>query len=227
MKLYVSEAQFQPQRQDLIEEWNAHDFMKWRDTTSKNLAIVSTLIATVAFSATFNVPGSYGDDGKANLAGDRMYNAFLILDTFSMVTSVVATILLISGTASRSNRSWLSFVIAMHFLWLSLNSMVIGFFAAITAVMSKKKGIRIAMSNLLYNGMYVLITMLTILLMPGSFRSIVKFLLGFRMKQQQHTKRHIKRQYPIIVFYTFNVVLFVVINILVEASLNACRNDSY
>ncbi|XP_040384462.1 ankyrin-1-like [Oryza brachyantha] len=43
VKLCVSGALFQPQRQDLIEKWNAQDMMKWRDTTSKNLAIVSTL----------------------------------------------------------------------------------------------------------------------------------------------------------------------------------------
>ena len=41
--------------------------MKWREATLKNLAIVSTLVVTVAFSAAFNVPGSYGSDGKANL----------------------------------------------------------------------------------------------------------------------------------------------------------------
>ncbi|GJN40147.1 hypothetical protein PR202_gb29325 [Eleusine coracana subsp. coracana] len=57
--------------------------MKWRETTSKNLAIVSTLVATIAFSAVFNVPGSYGSDGKANLNGNHMYNAFVVLDTIA------------------------------------------------------------------------------------------------------------------------------------------------
>ncbi|XP_006663410.1 ankyrin repeat-containing protein At5g02620-like [Oryza brachyantha] len=228
VKLYSFGAEFKPQRQDLIEKWNVEGIMNWRNTTSKNLAVVSTLIATVAFSAAFNVPGSYREDGKANLAGDPMYIAFLILDTFSMVTSVVATILLIYERATRSKHSWLCFVIAIHFLWLSLNSMVVGFFAAITAVMSKKKSIRIAMSHMVYYGIYVLITILSTLSMPGSFISTLKFLVGIRMiRQQQHSNRHIYRKYSIVVFYTFNVVLFFVINILVEAALNFSKNDSY
>ncbi|KAF0895503.1 hypothetical protein E2562_013598 [Oryza meyeriana var. granulata] len=152
VKMYVSGAQFQPQRQDQIEKWNGQNIMKWRETTSKNLAVVSTLVATVAFSAAFNVPGSYGDDGKAILTGDRMYNAFLVLDTFAVVSSVMATILLVYGRASRSNRSWLGFMISMHFLWMSLNSMVLGFFAAMAAVTKKKGGMKTAMSQIIYYG---------------------------------------------------------------------------
>ncbi|BAT13838.1 Os11g0434850 [Oryza sativa Japonica Group] len=225
VKLHESGAQFQPQRQDLIEKWNAQDIMKWRDNTSKNLAVVSTLIATIAFAAAFNVPGSYGDDGKANLAGDPMYNAFLILDTISMVTSVVATILLVYGRASRSHRSWLSFVISMYFLWLSINCMVFGFFTAIAAV--SKKGIKIAMSQLIYHGMYILTMQLTFLAMPGSFISTMKFLVSGRMERQQHAKRHIKRQYPFIAFYTFNVIFFFIINNIAMLTFDATRALSF
>ena len=74
VKMFIYGVQFRPQRQDHINKWNGQDIMKWREATSKNLAIVSTLVATVAFSAAFNVPGSYGSDGKANLNGNRMYN---------------------------------------------------------------------------------------------------------------------------------------------------------
>uniref|UniRef100_A0A0D9XRQ6 PGG domain-containing protein n=1 Tax=Leersia perrieri TaxID=77586 RepID=A0A0D9XRQ6_9ORYZ len=147
VKMYVSGAQFQPQRQDQIEKWNGQEIMKWRETTSKNLAVVSTLVATVAFSAAFNIPGSYGNDGKAVLTGDRMYDAFVVLDTFAVVSSVMATILLVYGRASRSNRSWVGFIISMHFLWMSLNSMVLGFFAAMAAVTNKKNGTKTAMSQ--------------------------------------------------------------------------------
>ncbi|EEC68097.1 hypothetical protein OsI_35977 [Oryza sativa Indica Group] len=158
VKMYVSGVQFQPQRQDQIEKWNGQDIMKWRETTSKNLAVVSTLVATVAFSAAFNVPGSYGDDGKAILTGDRMYDAFLVLDTFAVVSSVTATILLVYGRASQSNRSWVGFMISMHFLWMSLNSMVLGFFTAMAAVTNKKVGTKTAMSQMIYFGMYFLRT---------------------------------------------------------------------
>uniref|UniRef100_A0A0E0HYU0 PGG domain-containing protein n=1 Tax=Oryza nivara TaxID=4536 RepID=A0A0E0HYU0_ORYNI len=227
LKLYASGAQFQPQRQDYIDKWNVQDIMKWRETTSKNLAVVSTLVATIAFSAAFNIPGSYGNDGRANLAGNSLYSAFLILDTFSVVTSVMATILLVYGRASRSQRSWLGFMVSTHFLWLSLNSMVLGFFAALAAVMSKEKGIKIAMSQLIYYGMYILTTLLSILAMPGSFTSIVKFLISAPKERQRHTKRQISRQYPFAIFYIVNAVLFVIINSLAMASFEVARNLSY
>ena len=106
VKLYAYGANFRPQRQDLVKKWSGQDLVKWRVATSKNLAIVSTLVATVAFSAAFNVPGSYGSDGKANLNENRMYTAFLVLDTIAVTTAVMATILLVYGRASQSNHSW-------------------------------------------------------------------------------------------------------------------------
>ncbi|KAI5004407.1 hypothetical protein ZWY2020_031650 [Hordeum vulgare] len=150
VKLYIAGARFRPERQDHIEKWKGQDIIKWRETTSKNLAIVSTLVATIAFSAAFNVPGSYGSDGKANLDGDRFYNAFLVLDTIAVTTSVVATILLIYGRASRTNRSWIGFIVSMHFLWVALNSMMLAFFMAIAAVVSDKNPMKIALSQLMY-----------------------------------------------------------------------------
>uniref|UniRef100_A0A0E0R7Q2 PGG domain-containing protein n=1 Tax=Oryza rufipogon TaxID=4529 RepID=A0A0E0R7Q2_ORYRU len=227
VKMYASGAQFQPQRQDHIEKWNAQDIMKWRDTTSKYLAIVSTLVATVAFSAAFNIPGSYGDDGKANLAGNYMYDTFLILDTISLVTSVVAIMLLVFGRAFSSHHSWLSFMISTHFLWLSINTMVLGFLAAISAVMSKKKGLNITMAILIYFGMWILTMLLTSLTTVGSFTGILKFLFGGRMERQRRAKRRISRQYPYAIFYTFNMVLFFVIANIALAGFDTFKSLSY
>lgn len=218
VKLYVSGAQFKPQRQDHIQKWNGQDIMKWREKISNNLAVVSTLVATVAFSAAFNVPGSYGSDGKANLSGDWLYDAFLVLDTIAVTTSVVATILLINGRASRSHRSWIGFMVSLHFLWLSLNSMMLGFFAAIVAVMSHKNPMNIALSQLIYYGLYILITLLGILATPGSLIGILRFLVGSCFQRRRRVKRRIGRQFPFVMFYAINVVVFIVINI---ASLSA------
>lgn len=146
LKLYLSGAQFRPQRQDHIVKWNGQDMIKWQVTTSKYLAIVSTLVATIAFSATFNMPGSYGLDGKANLNGDRLYHAFMMLDTIAVTTSVVATILLVYGKIAQSHRSWPSFIIAMYSLWLSLICMLLAFFISIIAVMDNNNSIRIALT---------------------------------------------------------------------------------
>ncbi|CAM0879059.1 unnamed protein product [Alopecurus aequalis] len=220
VRLYVSGAQYRPERQDHIEKWKGQDIMKWRETTSKNIAIVSTLVATVAFSAAFNVPGSYGSDGKANLSRDRLYNAFLVLDTIAVTTSVVATILLIYGRASRSQRSWMGFMISMHFLWLSLNSMMLAFFAAIVVVMSKKSPMKIALSQLIYYGLYILMMMLAHLATPGSLAGVMRFLIGVCYEGQRRAKRRISRQFPFVMFYAFNVVVFIVINTVCLAAIN-------
>ncbi|RLM58502.1 hypothetical protein C2845_PM18G07750 [Panicum miliaceum] len=219
VKLYVYGAQFRPQRQDLVKKWSGQDLVKWRVATSKNLAIVSTLVATVAFSAAFNVPGSYGSDGKANLNENRMYTAFLVLDTIAVTTAVMATILLVYGRASQSNRSWLGFIISMHFLWLSLLCMMLGFFTAIAAT-SDRKSTSNALYRVIYFGLYVLIMLLTSLAMPGSLRGVLRLLLG----REGHLKRRIKRQYPFVVVYTFNMLLFIVVNNIALASVETTGN---
>ncbi|KAM3198051.1 hypothetical protein ACQJBY_073253 [Aegilops geniculata] len=215
VKLYISGARFRPERQDHIEKWKGQDIMKWRETTSKNLAIVSTLVATIAFSAAFNVPGSYGSDGKANLDGDRFYNAFLVLDTIAVTTSVVATILLIYGRASRTNGSWIGFIVSMHFLWVALNSMMLAFFMAIAAVVSDKNPMKIALSQLMYGGLYILMTLLASFATPGSFLGVVRFLVGGCSEHLRRSKRRISRQFPFVLYYAFNVIVFIIVNTIV------------
>lgn len=218
--LYSSGAQFRPERQDHIEKWKGQDIMKWRETTSKNLAIVSTLVATVAFSAAFNVPGSYGSDGKANLNGERLYNAFLVLDTIAVTTAVISTILLIYGRASRTHRSWIGFMISMHFLWLALNTMMLAFFMAIAAVMSDKNPMKVVLSQVMYYGLYILMSMLDGLAMPGSLVGVIRFLVGGCFERQRRSKRRISRQFPFVAIFAFNVVVFIVINATVLTSIN-------
>ncbi|OEL30024.1 hypothetical protein BAE44_0008957 [Dichanthelium oligosanthes] len=224
VKLFVYGAQFRPQRQDHINIWNGQDVMKWREATSKNLAIVSTLVATVAFSAAFNVPGSYGSDGKANLNGNRMYNAFLLLDTIAVTTAVLATILLIYGRASRSRRSWITFIISLYLLWLSLLSMMLGFYTAIAAVMSDNKPMKTGVSRLIYCGLYILMTLLTELAMPGSLLGVLQFVVGGCSGRQRHVKRHTSRQYPFVAIYAINMFLFVVVNTIAISAVDTTAN---
>lgn len=221
VKLNVDGAHFRPQRQDHVKKWAGQDLVKWRVATSKNLAIVSTLVATVAFSAAFNVPGSYGSDGKANLNGNRMYNAFLVLDTIALTTAVVATVLLVYGRASGSHCSWMDFVISMHFLWLSLLSMMLGFFTAIAATSDKTSTLN-ALFRLIYFGLYVLIMLLIVLGSPGSLRGVLRLLFG----RKQHLKRRINRQYPFVVVYAFNMLLFIVISYIAIAAVDTTGSVS-
>ncbi|CAL4993248.1 unnamed protein product [Urochloa decumbens] len=224
VKMFIYGAQFRPQRQDHINEWNGQDIMKWREATSKNLAIVSTLVATVAFSAAFNVPGSYGSDGKANLNGNRMYNTFLVLDTIAMTTSVMATILLVYGRASRSRRSWQGFITSMHFLWLSLISMMLAFFEATAAVTSDKQAMKTVLYQLVYLGLYILINVLISLAMPGSIAGVLQFVVGGFSKQQRGLKKRISRQYPFGVIYASNMLMFIVVNTIAIAAMDVTGN---
>ncbi|KAJ3698027.1 hypothetical protein LUZ61_001732 [Rhynchospora tenuis] len=101
-------AIFSPQRQDKLKNWK-DEAPKWIDRTSTNLIIVSVLIATIAFSAAFNVPGSYNDDGVANLRKKAQYNIFVVLDTIALSASVSATMLLVVAKAVNKWGSWTSF----------------------------------------------------------------------------------------------------------------------
>jgi Domain of unknown function len=112
---------------------------KWIDRTSKNLIVVSVLIATIAFSAAFNVPGSYNDDGVATLRKTVHYHIFLILDTIAMSASVAATVLLLVAKVVNKRGSWHSFSTALFFLWISLFAMVLAFAVAITVVLGTGK----------------------------------------------------------------------------------------
>ncbi|XP_078182383.1 protein ACCELERATED CELL DEATH 6-like [Carex rostrata] len=124
-------ATFSPQRRDKMKSAWKDEMTKWIDRTSKNLIVVSVLIATIAFSAAFNVPGSYHDDGLANLRRKSQYKMFLILDTFAMSTSLSATVLLVLTKVANNRDSWYSsatiFGLSLLFLWISLCTMQLSF----------------------------------------------------------------------------------------------------
>ncbi|XP_066341428.1 ankyrin repeat-containing protein NPR4-like [Miscanthus floridulus] len=127
-------AQLRPQRQDQLEQWVGRDIENLVQNTSDNLAVVAGLIVAAAFAAGFNLPGGYGDDGKANLKDETVFKSFLLLNTGAVVTSIVAVILLVYGKASRSAGSWKSFAAALHLLWVSLVCMMLAFQAALLSV---------------------------------------------------------------------------------------------
>lgn len=89
------------------------------------------LIATIALTAMFNVPGGYNSDGVANLRATTPYNAFLVLDTVAMASSVIATMLLTYGRGGTLKHG-----VDMHvliFLWMALMSMILAFMAAVVS----------------------------------------------------------------------------------------------
>ena len=68
-------ARLRPQRKDQLEQWGGRDMVrKGIQNTSDSLAVVAELVVAAAFAAGFNLPGGYGDDGKANLKDETVYS---------------------------------------------------------------------------------------------------------------------------------------------------------
>ncbi|KAL5204799.1 hypothetical protein ABZP36_009670 [Zizania latifolia] len=133
MTLVSFRARGRPQRQDLIKPWSGRNIAERIEKTSDSLAVVAGLIAAAAFTAGFNMPGSYGENGEANLERKNNFKIFLVLDTVAVAASVVAVILLVFGKASRAVGSWKSLVAALHCLWVSLISLILSFYASLCA----------------------------------------------------------------------------------------------
>ncbi|BAT07547.1 Os09g0334900 [Oryza sativa Japonica Group] len=132
LRLSANGARFGAQRQDCISQWSSKNVKEWNEKTTKNLGIVAVLIATIALTAMFNVPGGYNSDGVANLRATTPYNAFLVLDTVAMASSVIATMLLTYGRgAARSSTAWIC--MSLIFLWMALMSMILAFMAAVVS----------------------------------------------------------------------------------------------
>jgi len=95
-------------------EANEEEASNNEDNMTKTGTIASVLIATVAFTAAFTVPGGFiADDhpsaGTSILAKRFAFRAFVVSDTMAFVSSILATCFLIYGGAReipRNHRSW-------------------------------------------------------------------------------------------------------------------------
>ncbi|XP_040384824.1 ankyrin repeat-containing protein ITN1-like isoform X1 [Oryza brachyantha] len=209
--LTANGAKFRPQRQDQVNPWKGRrDTTEWIRKTSNSLAVVAILIATVAFSATFNVPGGYGDDGKAVLRGKTSYNFFVLFDGVAMTVSVAAVMLLVYAEASAS---WESFIFGLHCLWFSLISMVVAFWAALAAVTGRTT-INTVTYQVINLGFYFLVCFIVYSTQPAtSSTSMVKFMWSRLFSPRRHRSR-VSRHYPLAGAFLRNLSAFVVVNIL-------------
>uniref|UniRef100_A0ACD5WB78 Uncharacterized protein n=1 Tax=Avena sativa TaxID=4498 RepID=A0ACD5WB78_AVESA len=213
-------GQPRPQRRDHVEQWKGRDIAKGIEKTSDSLAVVAVLIATVAFTAANNVPGAYeqadAPDGKTFLKGmavlqrENLFKCFLVLDSFALVTSVIAVVLLIFGKASRSAGSWKTFAVALHCLWAALISMLVAFYAALSAV-TTTRAVSVIVDIFIYYGLAVLYYTIYYLIAPRVLLSTVwkvvwrTFLEG---RNSVSRRRRIRQQYPVASAYALNLLLF-------------------
>ncbi|VAH99028.1 unnamed protein product [Triticum turgidum subsp. durum] len=220
--LAAFEAQSRPERRDRVQQWDGREITKAIEKTSDSLAVIAVLVASVAFTAANNLPGSYeqssgGTDpegkevikGMAVLQHEAIFKCFLILDSFALVTSVLAVVLLLYGKASRSAGSWKTFGAALHCLWLSMVSMVLAFYAALAAVTSTA-AVRGIAYNIIRNALFVLLAVVSHFVSPRvSSRTLSKYLW--------HRGCHsvIVQQYPLVGAFLRNLILFRVANYVV------------
>ncbi|XP_078156951.1 protein ACCELERATED CELL DEATH 6-like [Carex rostrata] len=206
-------ATFSPQREDklVMKNWK-DETTKWIDRVSKNLIVVSVLIATIAFSAAFNVPGSYNGNGVANLRQIWQYNIFLVLDTIAMSASVSPTMLLVVTKAVSMRCSWISFSVSLIFLFVSLFTMQLGFVVAVIVALGDcKSAIKSIISTILMS--FFTWTVMAILNIgsPAKFGTIRKFLSS--TKKQTQTTRQIAIQFPILASYVKRLNLFIFLHL--------------
>ncbi|KAJ4801632.1 Ankyrin repeat family protein-like [Rhynchospora pubera] len=208
--LFVHGATFGPQRQDKLKNWKDHEII---ERTSKNLIVVCILIATIALSAAFNVPGSYNDDGLANLRRRKTYNLFLVFDTLSMSASVTAVMLLVVAKAVTEKGSRICFGISLILLWISLFTIEFAFVLGISVALGKGK---MATKSLLYilPAVFFFFTafIVNVLCLPTSLGTMHKVLSSKTGDRQ--TKRQIDIQFPTLTTYIRISRWFMILNLI-------------
>ncbi|TVU25085.1 hypothetical protein EJB05_27565, partial [Eragrostis curvula] len=211
LKLSAHGARFGAERQDGITPWKSKMIKEWHEKTSKNLSIVAVLIATVALSAMFNVPGGYDSNGAANLRAHVPYNAFLVLDTIAVAASVISTMLLTYGRgAARSTTAWI--FLALIFLWIALMSMILAFMAAVVSGLDNTitKGIIWAIFALPFA---FLIALSFVWAVPApTFTSMCLLFRAFTREDRRRVRRHIGRRFPLVGIYLIVMYLFWFLN---------------
>lgn len=211
MKLQARGARFGAQRQDGITPWKSKGVKEWHEKTSKNLSIVAVLIATVALSAMFNVPGGYDSDGAANLRAKLPYNAFLVLDTVAVAASVISTMLLTYGRGTaRWSAAWIC--LALIFLWVALMSMILAFMAAVVSGLDSTttKGIIWSIFVLPFA---FLVGLGFVWAVPApTFTSVCLVLRALTGQDRRRMRRHIRRRFPLVGFYLLVMYLFWFLN---------------
>ncbi|KAJ1693246.1 hypothetical protein LUZ63_009944 [Rhynchospora breviuscula] len=204
--LFTYGATFGPQRQDKLKNWKDKVII---DKTSKNLIIVSVLIATIALSAAFNVPGSYNSDGVSNLRLEKQYNLFIVFDTLAMSASVSVVMLLVVAKTVSGKHSRICFTLSLILLWISLSTMELAFVLAVSATLGDGK---YPTKTFVYfiPTVFFFCTVFIISFLCTVFWKALKFIS--LMKKKTQTKRQIDIQCPALTTYIRISYLFIISN---------------
>ncbi|CAN6703170.1 unnamed protein product [Malus baccata var. baccata] len=118
--------------------------------TVNNLLLVSTLVATVTFTAGFTMPGGYmssgSDQGKSAMVTKWPFRVFLVCNTIAMYSSITVAIGLL--WAQTGDMSYACAKIGLPILGGALSMMLVAFMA----------GVALVTSNLSWLAIFVVIT---------------------------------------------------------------------
>ncbi|XVE66194.1 hypothetical protein DITRI_Ditri08aG0061000 [Diplodiscus trichospermus] len=103
--------------------------------------LVSTLVATVTFSAGFTIPGgdnnSGPDEGAAIMLRERMFHLFVICNTMAMYSSIIVAITVICAQLIDLCLVFFALKLALPLLGVALTMMSIAFMTGLHLVVSK------------------------------------------------------------------------------------------
>lgn len=156
---------FERTHEELLKE--AGDWLK---RTSESCSIIAVLIATVAFTAAYTIPG--GSDDKTGLPiflHDPFFLVFTVMDVLSLVTSLTSVVMFISILTSPFRLQDFRYSLprkltfAFSFLFLSVAVSMLAFSATIILLVHMKKSWT---ATLVYAVAFVPVTVFALLQFP-------------------------------------------------------------
>jgi len=121
------------------------DGQKWIDQTTKACTIVAVLIATVAFTCAYTIPGGPNSKtGHPLLLDETSFRVFTISDTLSLCLSLTSVVVFLSIMTSRMDeqdfrRSLpLKLVLGLTTLFFSVAAMMVAFSATLVLITQQR-----------------------------------------------------------------------------------------
>ncbi|CAI9773345.1 unnamed protein product [Fraxinus pennsylvanica] len=121
------------------------DGEEWMKKTATSCMVVPTLIATVAFAATFTVPGGNNETGTPVFLKNRWFTIFVISDAVAMFSSTTSIMMFLSILTSRYTEDDFLFslpaklMVGLVSLFASIVCMVLTFSATFFLVYNEEK----------------------------------------------------------------------------------------
>ncbi|KAH7514940.1 hypothetical protein FEM48_Zijuj11G0143400 [Ziziphus jujuba var. spinosa] len=168
---------------DLLKE-----AQNWLKRTSESCSVIAVLIATVAFTAAYTVPGgSNQSTGLPILLHDPFFVVFTVMDVLSLVSSLTSVVMFISILTSplrlQDFRQSLprKLTLAFTFLFLAVAVTMLAFSATVILIVHMKKRWT---TTIVYGVAFVPVTVFALLQFPlyVAFMGTVKYSLGVMKK---------------------------------------------